>query len=134
MVPDWLPDFVRKRMAEEIAQDARSADWLAVAKGMTLYGTIGHEVYLRPDGTVWFHHAVDWVNDPDTWAWSQATLPEAWGAFLIAAKRIPEVARLVPERPTTAPDCADCLGTGRHVVGIQCPTCHGLGWPPSKAV
>lgn len=121
-------------MAEQATRNPRSAEWVAEAKGMTLYGTIGHEAVLRPDGTVWFYHAVDWVNDPDTWAWRQGTLPEAWGAFLIAAKRIPEVALLVPQRPLDAQSCPACDGSGRHPVGIPCPTCHGLGWDASQAV
>jgi hypothetical protein len=132
-VPSWLPPFVQDRMATEAARGPQFARAVTEAGGMLLYGTIGHEAYLRSDGSVWFHRAVDWTNDPDTYEWHQADRIERWGAILIATKRYPELLELLPARSREAPDCKKCGGSGRLIVDVNCPECGGLGWVPEEA-
>ena len=119
-VPSWLPEFVRARLESETS-------------GMLLYGTIGHAAYLRSDGSVWLHAARDWVNDPDTYEWHQASRTERWGALLLGAKRFPELAEMLPLRSSGDSDCSPCHGSGRVVADVLCPTCGGLGWVPEEA-
>jgi len=132
-VPSWLPPFVQDRMATEVARGPQFARAVTEAGGMLLYGTIGHEAYLRPDGSVWFHRAVDWTNDPDTYEYRQAVRIERWGALLIATKRYPELLELLPTRSREAPDCKKCGGSGHLIADVNCPECGGLGWVPEEA-
>ncbi len=132
-VPSWLPVFVQDRMATEAARGLQFARAVTEAGGMLLYGTIGHEAYLRPDGSVWYHRAIDWINDPDTYEWQQADRIERWGALLIATKRYPELLELLPARTPEAPDCGKCGGSGRLMPDVNCPECGGLGWIPEEA-
>jgi hypothetical protein len=124
---DWLSELVRGRMAAEAAADPAARAWLDDAGGITLYGTIGHDAVLRPDGSVWLYHD---DNDPrGEWNWRQASDRERMGALVIASERIPELRRAIPSRPVEAPDCVRCGGTGRIFESIICPECGGLGWP-----
>ncbi len=56
-------------------------------------------------------------------------------ALFQGSRKYPELARLVPARPSAATDCRSCGGTGVVVVdgqtlpGIIC-ACGGLGWVP----
>jgi hypothetical protein len=118
-------------------EQPKSADWLREAGGMLLYGSIGSEAYLRPDGTVWYYSAVDWVNDPDKYVWHQGHGNERWAALVLGSRRIPELEELLPVRPPDTPNCARCDGRGEIFVsrqsdgrdrGIICPDCGALGW------
>ena len=113
-------------MAAEANQGEREQAWVAEAGGMTLYGTIGHEAVLRPDGSVWLYH--DQHGEREEWVWEQATPLERIAAFVIARRRIPELARLIPGRTEDAPTCKRCGGSGEFVSGVICPECGGLGW------
>jgi len=57
-IPPWLPGFVQAHRVAEVLRRPESAQWLDESKGMCLYGTIGHDAYLRPDGSVWFYSPV----------------------------------------------------------------------------
>ena len=132
-LPSWLPSFIQERMATEAARGPQFARAVTEAGGMFLYGTIGHEAYLRPDGSVWYHRAVDWTNDPDTHEWRQADRIERWGALFMATKRYPELLELLPTRSADAADCGKCSGSGRLFADVNCPECGGLGWVPEEA-
>jgi hypothetical protein len=136
-VPDWLPQFVTSRMAEAERARPESAAWLREAGGITLFGTIGGEAYLRPDGTVWYHWVVDWTNEPDRYEWREGRGNERWAALVLGARRMPELKELLPARPPATPDCPRCEGRGEIFVGRQadgvergivCPDCGALGW------
>ena len=125
---DWLAAFVHQRI-EEVAREAphlRAA--MDEAGGILLFGTIGGEAFLRPDGSVWYHWAVDWVHDPEHYEWSEATGKDRWGALVLGARRMPELKQLLPRRSPDSPDCSRCVGSGLVLVGVLCPDCGGLGW------
>lgn len=133
--PDWLPDFVRSRMAEEAARNEGAARGIAEAQGMTLFGTIGFSSHLRPDGSVWIHDEVDCTAEPTVWRWRHAATREALGAIKVAAERVPELMDLLPTKPDGTPPCETCQGSGHltRADGATCPavlcdSCYGLGW------
>jgi hypothetical protein len=120
-------------MTREAARGPQFAQLVTQSGGMHLYGTIGHDAYLRPDGSVCFYRAVDWTNDPDTYEWREADHLERWGVLVLATKRYPEFLELLPARPADAPDCVQCGGSGRVIADVTCPDCGGLGWVPEEA-
>jgi len=117
-------------MLIDASRSPQAGNWVQESEGMLLYGTIGHEAYLRPDGTVWYHAAVDWRNDHETYEWHQADDCERWGALVIATRRHPELRELLPRRPNATADCVRCHGTGEVPPKVQCSDCCGLGWVP----
>jgi hypothetical protein len=114
----------------ELLLRPNTRQWLDESKGICLYGTIGHDAYLRADGSVWFYIPVDRLTDPDKCEWRLATPLERWGAILLGAKRYPELRELLPTRRPGDPDCARCKGTGNAIAQVQCPDCGGMGWVP----
>jgi hypothetical protein len=142
ILPDWLPQYVQKHMAEAIHDRPESANWLQEAGGILLFGTIGSEAYLRPDGTVWYRRATDWLNDEDKFEWHEGHGNERWAALVLGSRSMPELRALLPVRPLGTPDCVRCKGQGEILLngqptgkddGIICPTCGALGWVFSGA-
>jgi hypothetical protein len=133
MLPDRLVEFVRASMVLEAARSAGDARCVAEAGGMTLGGTIGRSAHMRPDGSIWIYEAVDWVNSEE-YQWRAAERQEGFGWLKVAAKRLPELAELLPVRGQTNPACPRCNGTGdmtregHQLTGIWCEDCVGLGW------
>ena len=85
-------------------------------------------VLLSPDGEVL-------STDPDTNETLRSDdLNELACALVWASVRYPEFRELIPERPSDAPDCVICGGTGIHRRGLpdwpdpSCSLCAGLGW------
>jgi hypothetical protein len=129
--PDWLPEYVREVTARERQAHGDPA-WLREKAGMTLFGTIGREAILRPDGSVWWHEAVDWEHS-DEYSWRQATAQEAAGALKVAATRHPRLLALIPSNSggTLCPSCkgsGDLARDGGTFPGVWCPTCSGVGF------
>ena len=141
-VPAWVAEFVQARMAQSARERPESAVWIREAGGISLFETIGAEAYLRPDGSVWYYEAVDWVKDPDKYQWREGRGNDRWAALVLGTKRIPELKALLPLRPPSAPNCSRCGGRGEIFVskqydgqdrGIICPDCGALGWIASGA-
>jgi len=107
-------------------RDPKGAAEVERQGGIRLYGTIGGEAVLRPDGSIWFNELVR-IN-PEEYSWRPATPREGIGALLLATSQFPELRELLPERRPDAPDCATCHGAGRVMQDLLCPACHGLGW------
>ena len=122
---DWLSTFVLSRMSDAARAGPRAEAWVNESGGMILYGSIGVEAVLRPDGSVWLYELEE-LDQEGTWR--QATDNERMGALVIGARRIPEIRRLIPARPTSSPDCSRCAGTGNLIANVICPECSGLGW------
>jgi hypothetical protein len=128
--PDWLAAFVRSRRSTTAASDAPAG----ATDAMHLFGTIGYEALLAPDGAVWINDTEDWCAAELVWRWRRAPRGEALGAIKVAAERIPELGALVPARPADVPACAACRGSGiltldgGAVHGVWCQQCFGLGW------
>ena len=125
---EWLPDFVQQRSAELAREQPHLKSSMEAAGGLLLYGTIGGEGYLRPDGSVWLNEVVDWVNDPERSVWREASGNDRWGALVLGSRRLPELRQLLPARPAGTPDCSRCEGSGFVLGGVLCPDCAGLGW------
>jgi hypothetical protein len=125
----WLREFVERHMAAQVAEDPRAAPLLAEVGGMRLFGSIGAEVFLRPDGTTVAVVETP-PGEPDEWQLDADV--DHIAAINIALKRFPELARLLPHRPGNTPDCAACDGTG-YIYGVVCGTCSGLGWIGPRA-
>jgi len=125
---DWLSEYVQNQMQAIAREFPHLKAEMAEAGGVMLYGTIGSAAFLRPDGTIVVHAAVDWVNEPETYEWHEATGKERWGALVLGARRMPELKALLPKRALGTPDCLQCKGSGFIHGGIVCPDCGGLGW------
>lgn len=93
---------------------------------MLLFGTIGAEAYLRPDGSVRIYH--DFGEGREEWGWKEASDIERMQAIVIASERHPELRRLIPIRPDQAVNCDPCHGSGYLWQSIHCGHCGGLGW------
>jgi nucleotide-binding universal stress UspA family protein len=120
----WLREFVERHRTAQAAEDLRAASLLAAAGGMRLYGTIGADVFLRPDGST-IALVEGGRGEPDRWV--VGTEADRIADLVIGAERHPELARLLPSRPPSAADCTACGATGR-IHGIVCAACSGLGW------
>ena len=125
---EWLPEYVQKKMAELVAASPQLRASLEDAGGVLLYSNVGIESYLRPDGTVWMHHAPDWTNRPDHYEWREARGNERWAALVVGTRRMPELKRLLPRRPSHAVSCSRCGGAGFLLGGLVCEACGALGW------
>jgi hypothetical protein len=108
--------------------------------GMTLFGTLGLEAVLRPDGSVWFEEDLDWTGPTPRLVWRRATAQEAAGALLRAVPRHPLLGELLPSRTEGTPPCSRCAGNaqmtsaGRVFEGIWCEACYGVGWLIALAI
>ena len=98
-----------------------------------LFGTLGYEAVLRPDGSVWSHIDDDHPAQPP--GWRPASEAERWEALAFGAREMPELAELLPPRPAGAQDCPACGGarlmhgrSGGADFEVCCPACGGLGW------
>ena len=133
-MPNWIDQLYRAALATADSSTSDAA-WLRQAGGIPLYGTIGSEAALRPDGSVWTYGADNPLTPDAGSSWREATGPERWGALTLGVARYPEVAQLLPKRPPGAKDCRLCKGSGyihRDATGrgVVCPECGGLGWKP----
>ena len=133
-MPVWLPEYVLNRMEAELAtKSVQEQAWLKEQNGIMLYGTIGHQAVLRPDGAVWFYVDVSRPNSPEQYEWQLGEGLERIGALVLGTERFPELAALLPERPANTPDCARCNGSGMIMGKLVCPDCGALGWVPPGA-
>ncbi len=49
-------------------------------------------------------------------------------ALVVGAKKYPQLRSFLPERPSDAPDCVKCHGTGTIMKSFGCGACWSLGW------
>lgn len=97
-----------------------------------LYYGLGPALFLAFDGRIIVD---DYCDETGTY---EVTDPkEAWKAVAIGAsvRSIPELRRLLPERPADASDCPQCKGSGwmwpteKEPQGsVVCSACGALGW------
>ena len=127
----WFDDLRRSQLADFEAVNPGMAAWLRELGALYLYGTIGSEAVLQPDGTVRIWRADGWPES-DALTEREATPMERIGSLVLGARRHAELRELLPVRPAETPDCATCAGTGEHphASGVLCSACEGLGWIP----
>jgi|SRR5882724_3712445 len=87
---------------------------------------IGGATLLRPDGELL---SLGWGEAPGV----ETDPVLRTGALVVGARKHPELAQLLPNRPEGALTCEACGGTGEiHVggrtIGALCGKCGALGW------
>ena len=83
---------------------ADGAAWLEASRALRLYGTIGSEAVLHPDGTVVIYDYDDYRTDGSC-GYTIGTAAEGGeciAALVIGAERMPELAAMLPARPHAA--------------------------------
>ena len=141
MTEPWIERLYKAQLSEVERTDPGLAASIREAGGVLLFGTVGSEGYLRPDGTVWLNEAENWTapsSEDVRYSWRQAEGKDRWSALTLGSRRLPEVAQLLPARPADAPDCSGCGGSGyrggRPGPGeMVCWDCGGLGWALDSA-
>jgi hypothetical protein len=100
-----------------------------------LFGTLGMEAAMRPDGTVLVAVDEHWgePNAPEP-TWRVATSTERTLSIKVASQRWPEFAELLPQRPAGARDCQVCHGTGGITNSVYCGDCGAMGWINDQAI
>ncbi len=111
--------------------DKQRAEWVQEVGALPLWGSIGGEYFIRPDGTVLADE--DYGPDHPCEGPVVANAGTRIMAIVIAAEKRPEFAALLPARDSADPDCGQCDGTGRHPIPfVVCQRCFGLGWLRGK--
>ena len=117
--------LIEKRLSEFLAGPADTLQEVARRYcALPVYSDMGGTLFLSPTGKVVFLREDGVVVAPPS-----GSLNWALVARIAAAEKFPELASLVPTRPTSGPDCPDCGGAGRRSeLRFRCGTCLGLGW------
>jgi hypothetical protein len=136
----WLAAWVTNQLRNGTAQRTKLAG--VDGDAMYVYGSIGVDAALTSTGDIWVGEyefdTVDGTSVPATWR--RALGVERLGFIVIAARRFPALAGLLPARPADAPSCPACRATGDwhlfsadrkeslRIRGMICKVCGGLGW------
>jgi len=131
---NWFEPRRSRQLAEYDRENPKMGELLRELDALYLFGTMGMEAVLKADGSVLVSVDDSW-DQPDAPPppWRPATVLERTASLVIARKRIPEVAELLPSRPPGAADCPRCKGTGRIIQEVVCMDCGALGWVPPAA-
>jgi hypothetical protein len=124
MIPAELSELIRGWI-----EKAKRDDPTSLTRGgdaLLIYRDMGGSCFIRPDGTVL-------TEGHDSDGGPQVEVNEGWRcvALLAGSRGWPELACLLPPRPSDAVVCRNCSGTGSILigkVGIGCGSCCGLGW------
>ena len=132
MLP-WFQDRFAQQLGEYEEHNPPMAALIRRLEAIYLFGTIGIEAVLKPDGRVlvMVDEHFDKPFPPVEPQWRPASEHERTAALVIARQRIPEVADLLPSRPAGARNCPVCRGKGWLVQEVVCMDCGGLGWIPA---
>jgi hypothetical protein len=129
MLP-WFHNRFVEQLDEFEEHNPAMASLIRRLEAIYLFGAIGFEAILKPDGRVMV--LVDEsLGEPFPSvepSWRSATEPERIAALVIGSRRIPELADLLPRRPAAATNCLPCRGTGWLFQDVVCMDCGGLGW------
>lgn len=110
----------------------KDSDWEIVRSedSVVMFYGMGDPLYLTFDGRIIIEDMLDDI--PPTEA---QTLAEATMAVVVGAKvrNFPKLLSILPERPQSAVDCANCENSGWFRPGgflgpFVCGDCGGLGW------
>lgn len=117
---------------------SRQKPWSAAVDAedvVHLYYGLGPALFLAFDGRI---ITDDYDNFTDGAGAHEVTDPkEAWAAVAVGAAvwGVPELNRLLPEKPASAPVCPHCEGVGwlwptanRPKGSVVCSECGALGW------
>jgi hypothetical protein len=95
------------------------------AEVVDIYGSVGGGYMMSLDGRLF-----EWDLDFDE---REVTDPvRVRLALVVGSKAVPELTRLIPQRPPGAVDCGACEGSGMARLDDQlswaCNPCGGVGW------
>jgi len=121
-----LEAFVRDHLAETAKSNPGLHASLQEVGGMLLMGTMGIEVALKPDGSVWLRE--EEIGSTVRQPWRIASAQERAGFLNDASKKWPFLRSQTPARPSGAPSCNRCNGSGYMIQQVICPHCRSLGW------
>lgn len=114
LIERWL-----QTPAPELEEIVRSS------RALPVYADLGGTLLLRTDGEI--------LSLPHDASSATVETASSWklAALVAAVEKHPELAFLLPARPSEASDCSDCSGRGRITIGTsqaRCAQCCGLGW------
>jgi hypothetical protein len=127
-----IPDDLVPRLRELRSRQKPWSDLVDAEDVVHLYYGLGPALFLAFDGRVIMD---DYFNE--TGVYEVSDPKEAWVAVAVGADLwgVPELRRLLPERPAGAADCPQCKGSGRlrpaeehSQGGLFCWECGALGW------
>ena len=125
-VDEWLSSWVNFQINGP--QSGHRTE-LPGGTGLYLFGSIGLDTAITPDGSFWIN---DWdISESDSGDnWKLASATERSSIIVsVQRKRFPELIALLPTRPQNAIVCSECNGTGyAHHNLVWCSTCGCLGW------
>jgi hypothetical protein len=133
------PERIRALVADALGEERLPE--LDFPPGLGLWGTIGLDVYLRADGTVW---AGEYEIDGGPPVFREVHGVERTVCLLITAERRPSLRDLVPARSGQDVECSVCGGRGTvttaegaaYIASMRpprfyCMSCGGLGFSPA---
>lgn len=114
-----------------------AVDRLRAPQGLQLWGTIGLDVFLDREGSVW--------AEEEGAPRRRVVGVEVLTHLLLASETSPGLGALLPARPEEALECARCAGVGTHLLSatrtnepvylamskplrFYCPDCGGVGY------
>lgn len=121
-----VPEQTILRLSREAAEGSKILSGREAARltgGVPVYADMGGVFVVFGDGRVLsLEHDTTNVRPVEDPVWRMV-------ALVSAAKKFPELAALMPERPPNAVTCPDCGGSGvRFAKNLICGTCHYSGW------
>ncbi|MDX2219875.1 MAG: hypothetical protein SF172_12705 [Burkholderiales bacterium] len=122
--PDGANVALAKTLVDYLADPASPLRHIAAKhNSLPVFNGIGGISLLASDGVV---IQLDDFEVPTSWS------DEKWTRFIhiLAGKRFPALAIILPRKPENARACTECSGTGQieNLHGAHCGTCLGLGW------
>jgi hypothetical protein len=104
-------------------------------KALLVEGSFGHGCYVSPDGDIFMETYDVGSDEPSTFDRSRRA---QISCLKLGSRTLPQLAELLPPRPSDAPTCLTCGGSGWLLQelfekqsagdGVLCHDCCGLGW------
>jgi hypothetical protein len=121
-IAERVRDVITRGGGKAVHEEARAHGAIALS------ATFVSILMLRPDGSLW-----DADSESDR---PLTAVAEEWRipALVWGVEKFPWLAELLPLRPSDAPGCDPCGGSGRILNSpALCAKCRGLGWTPPIA-
>jgi len=136
MANEWK-DLIRQLIQVIADGHGNSYPWeQSIARqydALPLYGDMGGSLALRPDLEI-----IAIPDDPRERMHVETDPLWRTVALVRGSKRFPQLAELIPKRPSDADTCPSCNGTGIFTIpempalkNLGC-SCGGLGWLPKE--
>jgi hypothetical protein len=116
-----LKDALRRYRATKLNQSRLEIELDAVV----LFSDVGGDALLTFEGRLLQSSPFDGLSEIDSITMRRA-------ALFLGSQQVPELTRVFPVRPSDAPTCGQCAGSGWFKVkpefSIACGQCGGMGW------